>query len=142
MSMLSDRARVRLLRRDADLRTVLEQLRTDGWSPRRAAIALELPERFLLRILSGPQRKAARADPRVRELAGELEDHPQVGSALEGLVLDSRSGLWPVDWWPLPYPVVAFTCRRLLAVKHGEAQWCPTPLGVKVAQFRSNRPGG
>lgn len=135
MSELADRARVRTLRRDLDLRHTLEQLRRDGWSPKRAAIALELGETFVLRVLLGPVSRRPRADPMVRALAAELDDRPRFAAALHDLVVESRGGLWAVEWRPLPLPVVSLLCRRRLTRQSGPT-WEPTKLGVDVDHLR------
>lgn len=138
--MIADRARARQLRRELDLRDVLLQLQREGWSPRRCSCALDLPEAFLVRVLTGrTPTRAARAEPMVRSLAVELDDRPAVASVLHDLVAETRGGLWAVDWWPLPFRVVALLCRRQLTRRHGEAQWEPTTLGVDVDRFRSAR---
>lgn len=138
--MLADRARARQLRRDHDLREVLLQLQREGWSPRRCSCALDLPEAFLVRVLTGrAPARAHRAEPMVRALAVELDDRPALASVLHDLVAETRGGLWAVDWWPLPFRVVALFCRRQLTRRHGEAQWEPTTLGVEVDAFRTRR---
>jgi hypothetical protein len=136
VSLLVDRARVQTLRRTLDLRATLEQLRREGWSPKRAAIALDLGETFLLRVLNGPTSARPKAEPMVRALAAELDERPSVAAALRGLVLESRGGLWPVEFWPTPRGIVQLCCRRALARECGQNEWTPTPLGVDVDAFR------
>lgn len=138
MSALGDRMHVRVLRRTMDLRPLLEQLRREGWSPRRCAEALDLAERFVVRVLNGTA--PTYVSPEVRELARVLDERPPVASALHALAVESR-GLWAVEWWPLRRRVVAAVVSLDLARTTSPDMWEATQLGMAVHRYRA-RPLG
>jgi len=142
-----DKAVVRVLRKaHTNLTTIIQTLMRQGWSPGRCAVALELPEAYLIRTVQGidgrvrqpPKRRIHRLEEARKAIS--TMTFMQL-AALRQLIVDSRLGRKPIDQ-PTgrgSSGTVAALIDRQLVTRHGESQWLPTPLGLDVDLLATKR---